>query len=413
MPSPTSRPRRAAKPTARRAAAAPPSTAPARVNKKQQRKSGTAVTAALVGRAARARSVPAQEEVVEQVVEKEAAPAVPERSQQRVAGLAAAAAAAPVLFRYSAQWILRHTDGSQLQAGGDFHNTDVVDEAYTTANAAVDRGIAKHPNTMLVRKHLSAGYIGLAERQWVPATFTPQGWSFLVEHLKEWHVAGKRTLTLKAVVIMRDIEVADVGREDEPAAAANTSRGLVAATPTAAPRARNAAVVPGQRNTATNRALARLASEQDALQVAGNWSSTITERWTCTSRACAFHRKGLCYWTIANEPTHYVPIIKAVLETWAAGIRDGDLSAAAPTPEMYGLIMAAKYEGQIASARGSSSKGSGVIVNVNQPSSPASAAPPPSLPIQSSSGKVYSSPVRLPSDPLEMSDLEQLDYFFA
>ena len=80
MPSPTSRPRRAAKPTARRAAAAPPSTAPARVNKKQQRKSGTAVTAALVGRAARARSVPAQEEVVEQVVEKEAAPAVPERS---------------------------------------------------------------------------------------------------------------------------------------------------------------------------------------------------------------------------------------------------------------------------------------------------------------------------------------------
>ena len=35
------------------------------------------------------------------------------------------------------------------------------------------------------------------------------------------------------------------------------------------------------------------------------------------------------------------------------------------------------------------------------------------LPSQTSGGKVYSSPVRMPSDPPELSALEQLDAFFT
>ena len=83
---------------------------------------------------------------------------------------------------------------------------------------------------------------------------------------------------------------------------------------------------------------------------------------------------------------------------------------------MYGLMMTAKYENHIArsGSRGGSSKGSGVIVNVNQPPSPSLApAPTPHLVSSQSSGSnAYSSLVRLPSDPLELSDLKQLDAFF-
>ena len=400
MPSPLSRLHRAAKPTARRAAAAaaPSSSAPARVasaNKvtkpkrvrsAAERRSDNAVTVGLVSAA--------QREVIEDVLEP---------IQQRVA----AAAASLVLFRYSAQWILRHVDGVQLQAGGDFHNTDVVDEAFATANAAVDRGIAEHPTTMLVRKQLSAGYLGLAERQWVPAAFNAQGWSFLVEHLKDWHVAGKRSLTLKAVVTMRDVEVADIGYEDEQpiaAAAANTSR--VRNTPIPTPRSR-------VRNTATNLGLASMPAERELMEVGGNWASAITARWTCSKKSCAFHQKGCCYWTGRDDPTYHVPIIAAVLTSWAAGIRDGELTAAAPTHEMYGLMMAAKHENQ---QRGGSSRvDRGVTVN-NYAPPPSPMAPVPALsilPSQTSGGKVYSSPVRMPSDPPELSALEQLDAFFA
>jgi hypothetical protein len=81
-------------------------------------------------------------------------------------------------------------------------------------------------------------------------------------------------------------------------------------------------------------------------------------------------------------------------------------------------MAAAKGEKQ--SRTGSSRGGSsGTVVNniTNLPASlaqaPVQAPAPPILPRQSSSSKLYSSPVRMPSDPIEMSDLEVLDAFFA
>jgi hypothetical protein len=38
----------------------------------------------------------------------------------------------------------------------------------------------------------------------------------------------------------------------------------------------------------------------------------------------------------------FVPVIAAILKVWAEGIRDGVLTAAAPTQEMYGLMVTAK-----------------------------------------------------------------------
>jgi hypothetical protein len=92
------------------------------------------------------------------------------------------------------------------------------------------------------------------------------------------------------------------------------------------------------------------------------------------------------------------------------------LNTVAPTQEMYGQMAAAKGEKQ-SRAGSSRNGGSGTVVNniTNLPPSPAPAPLPaaPILPSQSSSGKLYSSPVRMPSDPIEMSDLEVLDAFFT
>ena len=89
---------------------------------------------------------------------------------------------------------------------------------------------------------------------------------------------------------MRDVTIEDVTGEPLATAAANTSKvrnALTAATPRV--------VAPAVRNTSTNRQLAALPVEQHALEVAGNWSSSITARWSCTQRAYSGHRKGLCY----------------------------------------------------------------------------------------------------------------------
>ena len=120
---------------------------------------------------------------------------------------------------------------------------------------------------------------------------------------------------------------------------------------------------------------------------------------------------------MADEATHYVPIIPAVLTSWAEGIRDGHLTSAEPTNAMFGNIMSAKYEDRIAQSGRGGLKGSsgGIVNNISlPPPSPAPVAPvPPCLVTSTSSGKQYSSPVRMPSDPIELSDLEMLDTFFG
>ena len=170
------------------------------------------------------------------------------------------------MFRYSAQWSLRHPKDGQLQADSEHQLSDSTD-AFTKANAFIDRSIAEYSTSpyTLDRKQLSAGYVGLAERNWVSSSvFTKESYSRLVEHMQEWHGDGKRSLTLRAVATMRDITMDDVAAAG---AEANTSR--VRNAPTAAALKR-VAVTLGVRNTATNRALAVLGTEQGALQAAGN-----------------------------------------------------------------------------------------------------------------------------------------------
>jgi hypothetical protein len=95
----SSRPRRATKPTARRVAVAAPSTAPPRVNTSasevSKRAKTTAVTANLIGRAPRAKSVPARQEEVA----KETAP----EPVQRDAPTPAFRGLTTGVFGYSAQ----------------------------------------------------------------------------------------------------------------------------------------------------------------------------------------------------------------------------------------------------------------------------------------------------------------------
>jgi hypothetical protein len=309
MPSPsTSRPRRATKPTSRRAAAAPPSSAPpprASASKVSKRAQTTAVTAGLVGRgggraAARAKSVPA---VQKDVVEKDVAP---EPVQQP----------APVLvFRYSAQWSLRHVrDTSKaIQADLEHQSSNATDEAITKANAFLDRGTAEEMNCKLMRKQLSAGYYGLAQANWIEGSFTPSAYSALVEHIREWHAQGKTSLVIKVVALMGDVTMDDTEASGEPepttaAAAANTSR-----VRNTAAAAALGVVALGVRDTATNRAIARQPSEQREMEVGGNRASSITARWSCSQRSCANYQRGSCYWTGRDEPTYHVPVIAPVL----------------------------------------------------------------------------------------------------
>lgn len=83
------------------------------------------------------------------------------------------------------------------------------------------------------------------------------------------------------------------------------------------------------------------------MEVGGNYASAIMARWTCTHRSCAFYQKKYCYWTGRDEAIYHVPIVTAVPTSYAEGIRDGVLTTAAPTQEMYGLMIAAKHESRM------------------------------------------------------------------
>lgn len=74
------------------------------------------------------------------------------------------AAVRTAVFRYSAQWILRHPKDGQLQADSEHQSLDATDEAIAKATAFMDRGVSEYPHYTLDRQQLSAGYIGLAER---------------------------------------------------------------------------------------------------------------------------------------------------------------------------------------------------------------------------------------------------------
>jgi hypothetical protein len=179
---------------------------------------------------------------------------------------------------------LRHVKdlGKAMQADLAFESSDAIDEAITKANAFLNRGIGEEMNCKLVRKQLSAGYYGLAQANWIEATFTPSAYLALVEHMREWHAQGKLSLTIKVIALMRDVTMDDVTAAGDPepttTAAANTSRVRNAAAATAAGAAAPRPVALGVRNTATNRGIARMPSEQRKIEVGGNYASSITAR---------------------------------------------------------------------------------------------------------------------------------------
>jgi hypothetical protein len=119
--------------------------------------------------------------------------------------------------------------------------------------------------------------------------------------------------------------------EPTTTAAANTSRVRNAAAAAAAGAAAPRPVALGVRNTATNRGIARMPSEQREIEVGGNYASSITARWLCSQKSCVNYQRGCCYWTSRDEATYHVPIIAPVLTAWAEGIRNGNLTAVAPT----------------------------------------------------------------------------------
>jgi hypothetical protein len=61
----------------------------------------------------------------------------------------------------------------------------------------IDAGIYETPNNILIRKQLLAGYTGLAIPNWVPGAFNPRSYQQMLDHLKKWHVEGKRHLILE------------------------------------------------------------------------------------------------------------------------------------------------------------------------------------------------------------------------
>jgi hypothetical protein len=202
---------------------------------------------------------------------------------------------------------IRHNKAGQLQGDTGYRQSDATAESCIESfGALIDVGIQETPDKCLIRKQLLAGYTGLTTPNWVPGALTLRSYQQMLDHLKEWHVEGKRHLVLKINAFVRDTSMADVVAADT-AACPSTTRASQAAL------AAVATDLPTLRNTATNRQLAGQSSEQEVVEVDGNWASEITKRWTCTQRSCASHNKGCCYWTTGDSAPYHVPVIPTVL----------------------------------------------------------------------------------------------------
>jgi hypothetical protein len=125
---------------------------------------------------------------------------------------------------------------------------------------------------------------------------------------------------------------------------------------------------PRVRSSATSRALAAMASDQETLESIGNYVGAITERWTCSQKACKYYTKGLCFWAARDDATYHYPIISSVLAAWSEKIRDGELTAAEPSLIMLSQIAIAKASDDSAYCRSRNQQqtagGGSVVVNV-------------------------------------------------
>ena len=75
-------------------------------------------------------------------------------------------------------------------------------------------------------------------------------------------------------------------------------------------------------------------AETADLEDRGNFASSIIARWTCIQRSCVNYQKQ-CYYVGKDESPRHVLIIQPVMVAWSEGVRDGTLTAATLTVELY------------------------------------------------------------------------------
>lgn len=167
------------------------------------------------------------------------------------------------------------------------------------------------------------------------------------------------------------------------------------------------------RVTATSRQLDAIPAEVRALEVGGNFASTIIREWTCSTTSCK-NREHLCYWPGDNDVTEHVPIIKPVLLAWSEAIQQGQLDASRPSPLMHSQMMRAKQESKESPQRRRQYSNTMPPINVFNSPAPAPTAAPvaPVIPAPTIATATTSSPLAMPSD-CELSMLEGIAAFIA
>jgi hypothetical protein len=256
-----------------------------------------------------------------------------------------------------------------------------------------------HPHFQVVSRKYKAGYATTAEKNW-QGTSHLSSFSVLMEHLGEFHHAGKRGLQ---ILVDTRVKITD-----DPMAAIAAIGGPPRASQA---RRRTATVPPRPRDTATNRQLEAMPAERAELQAAGNHSGKITDLWKCTSGACGNKGKQ-CYWTIRNEAPYHFPITRPVLLAWAEGLRDESLTEKQPSVAMLGQMVAAKQllEG---SPRRRAKETPAQGFTQGQTIIYAGAPPPTPVVATLATTALTSSPLRMPSGSPELSNIEKVDAFVA
>jgi hypothetical protein len=191
--------------------------------------------------------------------------------------------------------------------------------------------------TIVIARHAN-----LSEKHWTYGTL--DSIELLLAELIDWHSEGRKGLRLVVTAIT-----------DEPTPVTPVASQVVLPTPRV-------------RSSATSRALAAMASDQETLERIGNYAGAITERWTCSQKACKYYAKGLCFWAVRNDATYHYPIISSVLAAWSEKIRDGELTATEPSLIMLSQMAISKASDDSAHRRSRNQQqtagGGSVVVNV-------------------------------------------------
>jgi hypothetical protein len=234
------------------------------------------------------------------------------------------------------------------------------------------------------RTVVTARHASLSEKHWTHGTL--DSIELLLAELTDWHSEGRKGLRLVITAIA-----------DEPAPETPVASQVVPPTPRV-------------RSSATSRALAAMASDQETLESIGNYAGAITERWTCSQKACKYYAKGLCFWAVRDDATYHYPIISSVLAAWSEKIRDGELTAAEPSLIMLSQMAIAKASDDSAHRRSRNQQqtagGGSVVLNVAGGSGGPALAPGTSAYAPSASSPIA------PQSLLRGSSIQEMSAFF-